>query len=112
MTDRLAEMLMRRIADGIPVLPVPLVAWLMLTHGAMTRAEIDARARAALSTLPASTVGRFAADPHAATEAGLRALCAQGALRSEQGRYAPEPQGDDLLHFYANSIRHLMPPET
>ncbi|GAA6200958.1 1-acyl-sn-glycerol-3-phosphate acyltransferase [Aquicoccus sp. SU-CL01552] len=110
-TDRLAETLMRRIADGVPVLPVPLVAWLMLTYGTMTRAEVDARARAALSTLPASTVGRFAADPHAATEAGLRALCEQGAIRSEQGRYAPDPQGGDLLQFYANSIRHLMPAE-
>jgi len=103
---------MRRIADGVPVLPVPLVAWLVLTHGAMSRAELDARARAALATLPASTVGRFGADPHAATEAGLRALCAQGVLRLEQGGYFPDPQGLDLLQFYANSIRHLMPVET
>ncbi|TDK42274.1 1-acyl-sn-glycerol-3-phosphate acyltransferase [Antarcticimicrobium luteum] len=108
-TEVLADRLMRRIADGVPVLPVPLVAWLLQTHGAMTRAEIDARAAAALASLPASTVGRLCADPHAATGAGLRALSRQGALRQDQGRYVPDAQGGDLLRFYANSIRHLMP---
>ncbi len=110
-TRTLGRRLMQRIADGVPVLPVPLVAWLMLTYGPMTRAEIDARARAAMATLPVSNVGRFSSDAHAATEAGLRALSAQEALRQEQGHYVVDPQRLDLLRFYANSIRHLMPPE-
>ncbi|MDX2482225.1 MAG: 1-acyl-sn-glycerol-3-phosphate acyltransferase [Pseudodonghicola sp.] len=107
-TRTLGRRLMQRIADGVPVVPVPLVAWLMLTYGPMTRAEIDARARAAMATLPVSNVGRFSSDAHGATEAGLRALSAQGALRQELGRYVVDPKGLELLRFYANSIRHLM----
>lgn len=108
-TRVLARRLMQRIADGVPVLPVPLLAWLMLAHGAMTRAEVDARARAALARLPMSNTGGLGSDPHGAMEAALAALCRQGALRLDGGRYVPEPEGQELLRFYANSIRHLMP---
>ncbi len=107
-TEPLARQLMARIAEGVPVLSVPLVAWLLLRHGAMSRAEIDARARAALAAVPAANAGRLPADPHGATEPGLRALERQGALRQEGGQYVPEPQGETLLRFYANSIEHLM----
>ena len=108
-TRPLAARLMARIAQGVPVLPVPLVAWLMLEHGPMTRAEIDAAARAALVSVPAANAGRLPSDPHAATEPGLRALLARGVLRREGARYAPGPEGRELLEFYANSIRHLIP---
>ena len=58
-----------------------LVAWLMLAHGAMTRAEIDARARAALATLPTST----AADSRPILTPLPRPGCGHSARRASSG---------------------------
>ena len=43
------------------------------------------------------------------SELGRIALVRRGILRSEHGRYVPVPAKRDLLTYYANSIRHLLP---
>jgi glycerol-3-phosphate O-acyltransferase len=44
-----------------------------------------------------------------AVEAALRILIQRGIIRAERGRYIPVPAKRDLLTYYANSIRHLVP---
>ncbi|MCB1364348.1 MAG: 1-acyl-sn-glycerol-3-phosphate acyltransferase [Rhodobacteraceae bacterium] len=109
-TTPLAGFLMQRIGEIVPVLPVPLVSWLLLNHGAMTRAEIvEGMDRAALS-VPHAHVHVPRHDRDYAAEVGLRNLAERGMIEQVGDRFAPCESGMALLRFYANSIRHLMPP--
>ncbi|MFV0515166.1 MAG: 1-acyl-sn-glycerol-3-phosphate acyltransferase [Jhaorihella sp.] len=111
-TTPLAEFLMQRIAEIVPVLPVPLVSWLLLTHGAMTRAEIAQAMDSAALGIPHAHVHVPRHDLDYAVEVGLRNLAERGIIERVGDRFAPRDSGMALLRFYANSIRHLMPPET
>jgi glycerol-3-phosphate O-acyltransferase len=113
-TDRdvtvpLARALSRRIGEIIPVLPVPLVAWLLLRDGPMTRGEIETGFGEILEEIPTASVHLPRAKLDYAVEVGLRNLLRRKILKQDGGRYVPVAAERDLLLFYANSIRHLMP---
>ena len=107
----LADLLMRRIGDVVPILPVPLVAWLLLRNGAMSRTELAAAIASVALDIPGVHMHVPHHDPGHAAIVGLRSLVERKAVVLEQGRYVPQPAGRRLLAFYANSIRHLMPDE-
>lgn len=110
-TTPLAEFLMQRIGEIVPILPVPLVSWLLLKHGGMTQAEIaDGMDRAALD-VPHANVHVPRHDRDYAAEVGLRNLVERGVVALDGERYVPLDAGRPLLRYYANSIRHLMPPD-
>ncbi|MGR3760424.1 1-acyl-sn-glycerol-3-phosphate acyltransferase [Roseobacteraceae bacterium NS-SX3] len=109
-TVPLARELMGRIGDIVPVLPVPLVAWLLQQHGPMTRPALEHRLSGLLKALP---LAHIHTPPHSssdAAEAGLRQLARRGIIELRPGgRCVPVDAQRDLLDFYANSIAHLMP---
>ena len=107
----LAQTLMDRVRDAIPVLPVPLVsAGLAQADGAMTRADLDSWAEAAVARLHAA--GRHVHLPDGeiagAVRAGLSALEIRGIVREEAGRVAHVAGQEDVLAFYGVSIMHLL----
>lgn len=108
-TMPLARTLMKRIGENIPVLPVPLVSWMLLRNGPMTRADVEAGMAAAITDTPRAHIHMPREDRNYAAEVGLRQLVERGALVLEGGLYTVKDGRADLLTFYANSIRHLMP---
>jgi glycerol-3-phosphate O-acyltransferase len=108
-TGQLAETLMARVRDVVPVLPVPVVAAIMLERDDQSRDEIrdrfvtlveDMKARGAHVHMPRG-------DLDYAVEVGLRLLELRHILRSKDGRYLINPPDRPLLCYYANSIGHL-----
>lgn len=107
-TVPLARTLMQRIGANVPVLPVPLVSWLILENGAMTRAQIEVGMTKAIAEIPLAHVHMPRENRDYAAEVGIRQLVEREVLVLDGDRYAAAEGQSDLLVFYANSIRHLM----
>jgi glycerol-3-phosphate O-acyltransferase len=107
-TKPLARELMRRVGAIVPILPVPLVAWLIERRGALDRGalEVGFSEIAALHAPGHVYMPRNSRDY--AVEVGLRNLVKRGVLRETSGVYSVTSTGAPTLHYYANSIRHLM----
>lgn len=110
-TEPLAQALMVRIGGIVPVLPVPLVAAVLCRHGRQTRAKLEARLQKLIEALPLAALHLPPEGAAQAASEGLGQLERRGLLHSEHGCIAPQPGRLALLEFYANSIRHLLPPE-
>lgn len=109
-TDVLGQSLMRSIAGIVPIVPVPLVAWLLLVRGPLSRGEIEAGMRLVVDLMPDADIHVPRDDFAYATEVGLRTLMRRDILHLDQGTYFIHPDHVELVKFYANSIRHLMYP--
>ena len=109
MTVPLARALMRRIGNIVPVLPVPAVSWLILHKGPMTRAELSAALSEIVRELPEIHVHLPHHEVASAVEVGAQHLLKRKMLIEENGRLSPAPGETELLRYYSNSIRHLMP---
>ncbi len=115
-TDRelaapLARELMRRIGRIVPVLPVPLVSWLLLNHGPMTRTALEARMDDLVRRMPYAHIHMPRHDREYAVKVGLRHLAERGIVSVQDRQIQPVEAERDLLEFYANSIRHLIPDD-
>ncbi|MCB1313324.1 MAG: 1-acyl-sn-glycerol-3-phosphate acyltransferase [Sedimentitalea sp.] len=108
-TVPLARALMRRIGNIVPVLPVPAVSWLILHKGPMTRAELSAALSEIVRELPEIHVHLPHHEVASAVEVGAQHLLKRKMLIEENGRLSPAPGETELLRYYSNSIRHLMP---
>ena len=109
-TVPLSKELMRRIGDIVPVLPVPLVASIMLEHGALTRTALLARMEELIREIPHAHIHMPRHDREYAVEVGLRQLLERGILHRAGETYAPNDAHRALLEYYANSIAHLTSP--
>ena len=109
LTMPLAEELMTQIAAIIPILPVPAVCWLILRHGPMTRAEVEQGMSRMITDQPQAHIHVPRDDNAYAAEVGLRNLVERNVLTLRGDTYSVNPQNAELVDFYANSIRHLMP---
>jgi glycerol-3-phosphate O-acyltransferase len=107
--DALADTLMRRIADIVPVLPVPLVAWI-LQREAMTRDALQDAFEACVARLDPPQVHLSNGDAREAVEGAVRALLGRGVLREIEGLLRIDPAHETLASYYANSVRHLLDP--
>lgn len=110
-TRRLARDLMKEIGNIVPILPVPLVSWLILKQGPLTRAEVEMGFSRVIRAHPTAHVHLPRDNRDYATEVGLRHLVGRKVLSEIDGVYTPVPGQEPVLKFYANSIRHLMIPE-
>lgn len=108
-TAALARHLSARIGEIVPVLPVPLVAWLLTETGPMSRAALRQAMDALIGEMPLAHVHMPRHDRDYAVEVGLRQLMDRGILMEVGGRFVPVEASQDLLTYYANSIRHLVP---
>ncbi|SDC51598.1 1-acyl-sn-glycerol-3-phosphate acyltransferase [Ruegeria marina] len=107
-TVPLARELMLRIGSVVPVLPVPMVAWLIRQHGPMTRSALASAFDDVLAGLPNAQIHLPRDDRFYAIEVGLRQLIDRRVLVEKDGRFGPGTERQELLGYYAASIEHLM----
>ena len=109
----LGRHLMDCVGRLIPVLPVPLVATVMVQDLKRTRSEFEIKAEvgALVQRLQAQGARLYVprTDWDYAITAGLRMLVQRRLVRQEDGLFTPIGAEAPLLHYYANSIAHLLP---
>ena len=112
-TMALGRELMRRIGAIVPVLPVPMVAWVMQDGMPRTRAEIETAITALIAEVPHAHIHMPRGNRDYGAEFGLRALTERGILREgADGVFSVNPAETGTIQFYANSIRHLLAGKT
>lgn len=109
LTTDLAAELLSRIGAAVPVLPVPLAAWLLLRQGAMRVETLERHMVAMHQQMPAIEVHHHSASLRTAAEEARRILVMRGLVRQQDGLLMPVQAKQDLLRYYANSIAHLLP---
>lgn len=108
LTAPLAKDLIDRIGAIVPMLPVPMISWLIIRHGPMSRAEFEVAFGELVANYPKAHVHVPRDNRDYGVEVGLRNLVERKIVRIEQGRYVPVAGQEDILRFYANSIQHLL----
>ncbi len=105
------RMLMARIGEVVPVLPVPLVATVLLRDAARPVSELELKSAVqALMNRIESSGGHVyvpRSDRDYALTVGLRMLTLRGLVQEEGGLFQPNPRELTILRYYANSIAHL-----
>lgn len=105
----LAQELMRRIGEEVPVLPVPLVATALLrAETALTRAQLEDAVKDLMADLPKAHVHIPRDDPSYGVEVGLRNLLLRRIAIEKDGLFAVSPQDAPIMSYYAASIAHLV----
>ncbi|UYV36195.1 1-acyl-sn-glycerol-3-phosphate acyltransferase [Rhodobacteraceae bacterium D3-12] len=108
MVQPLAEELMRRIGEEVPVLPVPLVATALLQADApLSRAELEEAVNTLMAKLPNAHVHIPRGDQSYAVEVGIRNLRRRRIAVDNDGKFAVSPKDAPIMQYYAASIAHL-----
>jgi len=108
----LGRHLMDEVGRLIPVLPVPLVATVLLQRGEPASAlDIKTSVGALVRTLEARGARLYVPrrDWDYAVSAGLRMLTLRHLVDERDGLFMARADETPLLHYYANSIAHLLP---
>ncbi|OIQ31187.1 MAG: glycerol-3-phosphate acyltransferase [Alphaproteobacteria bacterium MedPE-SWcel] len=105
----LSAELMYRIGEVVPVLPVPLVSYLLVTRGAMSEAALRQAVTETTARMPLASIHMPSHSHDFAVQSALQQLRRRHMLRISGGVITPEIGQMDLLRFYANSIAHLVP---
>jgi glycerol-3-phosphate O-acyltransferase len=106
--EMISRVVMQRISEAVPVLPVPLVSLLLLENGPMPRPELEKTFAAALANLESSQVHLPRNNRDYAVEVGLRNLIERGIVTEQEDILSIPEAKIPLARFYANSIVHLM----
>jgi glycerol-3-phosphate O-acyltransferase len=111
---RLATELMERIADVVPVLPVPLLASVVLEHRNDWESALAIKTHALEKIDQLRQQGapiRIAAGAcEGVLSSALTTLCARKMLEQRDGLLRAAPDAEDLLTYYANSINRWRLP--
>jgi glycerol-3-phosphate O-acyltransferase len=109
--QRLAEALMARVQDAMPVLPVPLVLWLLRERGPMPREALEValadetarlRARGARVLMPEGD----------GVKAALALLGRRHMVHEAEGIVGIAPERSELSGYYAATVAPLLEAET
>jgi glycerol-3-phosphate O-acyltransferase len=109
LTKTLGTELMQRIGAVVPVLPVPLLAYVLEDGGEMDRARIETSVSNVLARMSHDHVHLPAGGKTAAVDVGLRQLLKRKIIVETEGLYRVPDDQVSALAYYANSIRHLVP---
>jgi glycerol-3-phosphate O-acyltransferase len=110
--ERLGAVLMEKVGEVVPALPVALVATVVLAAGRpLSALELKGEVAALMARLSAkgAHIHIPRADQDYALEVGLRMLRLRHLVEEESSLYRANPQEALLLRYYANSIAHLIP---
>ena len=106
----LAEGLMASVKQVIPILPVPLMSEIMLTHGKQWRSELELKVKAVERIKQLREQGAPITISDAACERVLSGamdmLIGRGFVEEENNLYRVNSEAVGLLRYYANSINH------
>ena len=104
----LGRLLMQRIGEEVPVLPVPLAARALLqADGPMTQAALDQSMVEMMRSLPDAHIHLPRGDNHYSAEVGLRMLRKRGFITNGPEGITIVEDERPLLEYYAASIAHL-----
>jgi glycerol-3-phosphate O-acyltransferase len=107
----LAETLMQRIAEVVPLLPVPLVAHALLA-GAGSRAEVCAHVDAVTAGLKEGGAVLPRRSSQAVVSDGIDILARRGLVTAgADGTLTMAGNRADVLEYYARSIAHHLPDD-
>ena len=108
--EALADELMARIGEVVPVLPVPLAAHILLGPEGHTRESFTARFAEMIAEMPEAHVHAPREDLAYGAEYGLRNLVGRGFVREDaaSGALTVTEEGRPILEYYARSIAHLL----
>ena len=107
LTEAVADELMSRIEEVMPILPVPLVSHLLLAGGPMTQAQLTEVAAKALSDSAAAGCSVPRRDAAAVVGDALTLMRERSLIVDSPEGFIPSDR-IDVLRFYAASIEHLM----
>ncbi|MFD1341624.1 1-acyl-sn-glycerol-3-phosphate acyltransferase [Litorisediminicola beolgyonensis] len=105
--EALANHLVARIADAVPVLPVPLMCHLLLTEGPQDRVALERRVTEVLRLLPSDRVHVPRGQRALIAEHGLRILLRRGLAVEAEGQVSLVPEQRQIAEYYARSIQHF-----
>ena len=110
-TECVAEKVMERVREVVPVLPVPMVATVLLAaEEPMTGEQVAKQVNELANWLETNGahihVPRDSLDY--AAEFGLTLLSKRRMLSEQNGRYSVNTEEKPALQYYANSIAHLI----
>ncbi|WP_412555469.1 1-acyl-sn-glycerol-3-phosphate acyltransferase [Shimia sp. MIT1388] len=101
--------LMRRINGVVPILPVPLMAYIFeQAAGPLSQKDVKDAFAARLAALPPSRARFMREAPEEAIDSALKTLVGRRVLLESDGTFSVNKDQAEILRFYANSIRHLM----
>lgn len=103
--DALAAELMTRIAAAVPLVPVPIVAY-VLAQGAKGRDELIASVQALLDIAEAKSIAIPMRSAEQLVDEALRLLFARRFLDADGGRYAIAESAAPIMAYYAATIEH------
>ncbi len=106
--EHLAEEMMDRIAKTMPVLAVPVVCTVLLDRGMIEDAELRAEAAAVFATVPEANRLVRKGDETLEISRALEGLRKRKLIEKQGSAWRIAPEGEAVLHFYANSIGHLL----
>ena len=105
--EQLATELMQRIADIVPVVPVPLLASVMCDRESVKCDELPALLDSELSKLKSAHIHMPRGEISYAAEIALKHLSERRILRTEGDMIVVDEKQRFALRYYANSIAHL-----
>ena len=103
--DALAAELMDRIAAVVPLVPVPMVAY-VLARGAMGRDELISSVQRMLDAAEAKKIAIPMRSSEQLVDEALRLLMARGFLNTGDGRFAITENAAPIMAYYAATIEH------
>ena len=107
-TVEVANELMHRINQAMPILPVPLVAHVLTQHGPMDDAQLQQYFAAALERLDEGYTHIPQNDAKAACAGGVANLLRRKLIEKTANGYSITAKGADVVPFYGASLGHLM----
>ncbi|MFP7674380.1 1-acyl-sn-glycerol-3-phosphate acyltransferase [Marivita sp. S0852] len=106
--EKVSALIMERIAQAVPVLPVPLVASLLIENGPMSHTALSEAFNRALDGLQDAQVHLPRNNRTYAFDFGLRTLIERNIVRQQDQMVHVVPEKAVLARFYASSIAHLI----
>jgi glycerol-3-phosphate O-acyltransferase len=105
----LGRLLMQRIGEEIPVLPVPLVSYALLkADGPLTRDALEQAVTDLMQALPNAHVHIPRDDKAYAIDVGLRNLIERKLVVEDEGQISVVEAERPVVAYYAASIAHLV----
>jgi glycerol-3-phosphate O-acyltransferase len=105
--DALASEIMGRIGQVVPVLPVPIVAYVLRRFGPQSRIEVEQNVARILQDLGEAHMQLPRSNRGYAVEYGLGTLLSRKIIEERNGVYTVQSGQSPAIDFYANSLRHL-----
>ena len=105
--EQLASELMARIAQIVPVLPVPVLASVMQDRAAIPAADLPSLMQEQVDLMQSAHVHMPRDDISYAAEIALKHLSERRILRVESDQIVVDEAQRFALRYYANSIEHL-----